>query len=139
MRRRQTRLPARQGKNKHRKTWYLLNAILAFIALVIGILVFESLFKDTNLISPAAWKTQTRVEYLKNELKSANIETHEIKKNNDDSYTLVLKNGGEAIISFNKDIKEQVASLQFMVARLTIEGKSFKTIDLRFSNPLIAF
>jgi len=54
-------------------------------------------------------------------------------------YVVTLKNSGLAELSRDKDISQQTASLQRILNQLTIEGKSFKMIDFRFSEPIISF
>lgn len=48
-----------------------------------------------------------------------------------------LKEDGEAILSINKDLKNQIDSLQAVLKQLTIEGKRVVRIDFRFERPTI--
>lgn len=57
---------------------------------------------------------------------------------NDDSYNIFLTDKSEIIFSNKKDINSQLASLQFILARLTMEGKLYNKLDLRFDKPVIA-
>jgi hypothetical protein len=57
----------------------------------------------------------------------------------DDYYTVNVSSSGKIKLSTNKDINQQIASLQRILRELTIEGKSFKSIDFRFSEPIITF
>lgn len=57
----------------------------------------------------------------------------------DNSYIIVLANDAEALFSSKKDAEVQVSSLQLVINRLTIEGKSFKRLDFRFDKPVIVF
>lgn len=52
-------------------------------------------------------------------------------------YIIKLQEGGEAWISPQKDIDTQISSLQFILSRLTMEGKQFSRLDLRFEKPVI--
>lgn len=57
----------------------------------------------------------------------------------DSSFQLTLKNGEEVLFSRSKPIELQISSLQHILSRLTIEGKSVIRIDLRFDKPVILF
>lgn len=57
----------------------------------------------------------------------------------DSSYLVNIPNNGQVILSGDKDINSQIASLQRILIQLTIEGKTFKNIDFRFSEPTISF
>ncbi len=57
----------------------------------------------------------------------------------DYSYLVDIQNNGQVILSQDKDIVKQIASLQRILIQLTIEGKPFKSIDFRFSEPIIGF
>lgn len=57
----------------------------------------------------------------------------------DDYYVVNVSNSGQIKLSINKDVNQQIASLQRILRELTIEGKSFKSIDFRFLEPIIAF
>jgi hypothetical protein len=57
----------------------------------------------------------------------------------DSSYLVNIPNNGQVILSGDKDINSQIASLQRILIQLTIEGKTFRRIDFRFSEPTISF
>jgi hypothetical protein len=57
----------------------------------------------------------------------------------DYSYLIILQNNEQIRISESKDIVKQITSLQRILNQLTIEGKSFKSIDFRFTEPIISF
>jgi hypothetical protein len=48
-----------------------------------------------------------------------------------------LSNKSEIFLTRDKDINPQLASLQFILSRLTMEGKGFRSLDLRFDKPII--
>lgn len=56
-----------------------------------------------------------------------------------DSYLVDIQNNGQVRLSWNKNIDKQISSLQKILRELTIEGKRFKSMDFRFSEPIIAF
>ena len=45
----------------------------------------------------------------------------------------------QVIVSLQKDLTLQIASLQLTIAHLTIEGKQFKQLDFRFDKPVLTF
>jgi hypothetical protein len=54
-------------------------------------------------------------------------------------YLINIQNNGQVKLSWNKNIHEQTTSLQRILRELTIEGKPFRSIDFRFSEPIISF
>ena len=55
----------------------------------------------------------------------------------DDSYIVTLQEGGKVTFSSQKDIITQIASLQYILSHLTMEGREFASLDLRFDQPII--
>ncbi len=125
-------------KSKFKKTWYFLNVSLAFIALTLLTFLIVGFVSKNSLTSPLG-RSESKIEILKSELKKNNIEFQDIVPDTDNSYKVVLKNTEVAYISNRKDLAVQARSLQLMLSRLTIDGKSFKAIDLRFNSPLVIF
>lgn len=54
-----------------------------------------------------------------------------------DYYVVQLSDNHEVLLSSKKDLFSQVASLQVILPRLTIEGKKFTRLDFRFDKPLL--
>lgn len=75
---------------------------------------------------------------IKSLLEKENFNIDTIQTATDSSILVTTKEGQEFIFSPVKDLSEQVASLQAVITRLTIEGKRIKRVDLRFDNPVIA-
>ena len=88
-------------------------------------------------ISPIG-KLNTDLTTVKNILKKNNIVFSKVILS-DYSYLVDIQNNGQVKLSQNKDINRQIASLQRILIQLTIEGKLFKSIDFRFSEPIIFF
>mgnify|MGYP001792667150 CR=1 FL=1 len=76
------------------------------------------------------------VDIIKKDLKGKNIEFGQVS-NNGNYYKVILKDKSEVIFSKEKDIKGQIASLQFILTKLTMEGKLFVRLDLRYDKPVI--
>lgn len=137
-----------------RKTRQKLNKILSIIILffvTLGALftlyIFFS-FKKRPLVSPVSFAKAVpsqpltivnNTNELKTLLESQNISVKETVSASDSSTLVILDNGGEVLFTQKKKLQEQIASLQLIIARLTIEGRQFKRIDLRFDNPVIVF
>jgi len=83
-------------------------------------------------------KANTDLTSVEKILKKNNISFSKVALSNN-SYLVDIQNNGQVRFSQNKDINKQIASLQRILIQLTIEGKSFKSIDFRFSEPIISF
>jgi hypothetical protein len=57
----------------------------------------------------------------------------------DSVYIITLENGEKVTLSAKKDIITQISSLQFVLSRLTMEGRQFRTLDLQYDKPIIVF
>ncbi len=129
---------------KKKKLIFFLTVILLMLIGGVGIF-FYILFSHRPLfISPLPnnYKISlTRdkddgVELIKDGLKKKNIEFVDVVDNSN-YYEISLKDKSVVIFSKEKDIKGQIASLQFILARLTMEGKLFVSLDLRYDKPVI--
>lgn len=104
----------------------------------------SSLFTKSSFVSPIPvivsklnLVQNPNQEQFERLLKEHNASFFSISVASDSSYIVQLKEGEEVIFSPEKNIEKQVASLQLIQKRLTIEGKSFIRLDLRFTNPII--
>lgn len=78
-------------------------------------------------------------DQLKKELAKKQIAVNKIEKTIDATFIVELKQGGEVTFSSQKDIIAQIASLQFILSHLTMEGREFSKLDLRFEKPVVVF
>ena len=74
---------------------------------------------------------------LKKALLEAHIQFSSISAMSDASYSVMLENGEEILFSTKKSFTGQISSLQLILSRLTIEGKRFALLDVRFDKPVI--
>lgn len=74
---------------------------------------------------------------LKDNLRKAGVEYTDIYTASESAYIVKQKEGQEIYFTSTKDIKIQVATLQLILSRLTIEGKNFTRLDLRYDKPVI--
>jgi hypothetical protein len=87
-------------------------------------------------INSANSESVKHTELLSKKLNEKNIEYDKIIIN-ENSYVIHLSNKSEIFLTRDKDINPQLASLQFILSRLTMEGKGFRSLDLRFDKPII--
>jgi hypothetical protein len=116
--------------------------ILAIITLGISAYLLNNFFVSRNplYISPVG-KIDIDNTSLERILKQNNINYSSVIFSGN-FYLINIKNNGnngQIKLSCDKDIHEQITSLQRILRELTIEGKLFKSIDFRFSEPIIMF
>lgn len=139
--------PARKRKREFKK----------FLGIVLILLIALSLFgaggyylvtvklKKPLYVSPLSTKPlnisekDDTLHALENGLHQKNIAYTDIKTSSNSAYLVTLKDGGVVTFSPQKDILSQISSLQFILARLTMEGREIRTLDLRFSKPVVIF
>ena len=126
----------RRRRNLNKK----LAAYILFLGIVVSIAFFlHGLFVSTKplFVSPIG-KINSDLTYVEKILKKNNILFSKVTLL-DNSYLVDIQNNGQVRFSQDKDVSKQIASLQRMLIQLTIEGKPFKNIDFRFSEPIISF
>lgn len=137
---------SRNNKRHNKKRKKKIFSILALVIIFAGActIIFLKLSQKPIFLSPlphnykinsAPEKDQT-LELLKRKLSAKKIEYTDIALV-DNYYVIKLKDKSVVIISSAKDINAQLSSLQFILARLTMEGKAFSELDLRFDKPVI--
>lgn len=73
---------------------------------------------------------------IKTFLKDHDLVTDTIKRSSDSAIIVTLKDNGDVYLS-DERYREELPSLQRIVSQLTMEGKRFKRLDLRFERPII--
>ena len=69
-------------------------------------------------------------------LRKKQIDFISISRQND-SYVITLQDKSKVTFSSQKDIMSQIASLQYILSHLTMDGREFSSLDLRFDQPVI--
>ena len=112
---------------------------LLLVILGVSAFFFNTFFISSKplFISPIG-KVNNNAEKVKEILKKNNISFSEVTSS-DNLCIINISNNGQVKISLDKDINQQISSLQRILKELTIEGKSFKDIDFRFEEPVISF
>ncbi|MCL6096492.1 MAG: DUF4988 domain-containing protein [Patescibacteria group bacterium] len=118
--------------------------LLAFVGMLVllGAVYLSFLLflpKKALLINPLAKSTNTRYYQIGDLLQKSGIVFSSIERRQDASYVINLKDGGEVILTENKNVQNQISSLQLILSRLTIEGKRFKSLDFRYDKPVVLF
>jgi hypothetical protein len=57
----------------------------------------------------------------------------------DDDYVISLSPKQQVVITRKKSLSTQISSLQIILPRLTMEGRNFTKVDLRFDKPVIEY
>lgn len=65
--------------------------------------------------------------------------TYTAIKHTADGYIISLNPKQQVILSRNKDLSGQISSLQIILPQLTMEGREFRTLDMRYNKPVIMF
>ena len=138
----QKRRSKRKGKKK------LVAYSIGTLLVVFGLLLVVFRSNELHLVSPVPSK-QVIAESIVQNRKDKQKEVESLLEAASISYSTVtssqsaiiinLDSGVNVILSDEKDLSEQVSSLQGILSRLTMEGKKFVTLDLRFSKPIIQF
>ncbi len=132
-------------KIRERKQFLLkIYSLLGLVALSVLIGYFTSLklFYKHGYISPLSSvlsqesQPSENTDAMKSKLLQQKIDVDSVTTENE-NYKITLKSGEEVIFSSNKDLSSQISSLQFIMSRLTMEGRRFKRLDLTFDKPVI--
>ena len=134
-------------KQKKRKTKLLLGFFVVIVVIggLLGFLFHKVGAARSVYISPLAQSNILGVSgeqkisaQLQQQLQEKKIDYVTMRPSSD-SYIVDRSNGSEIVISTKKDLKTQISSLQYILQRLTMEGKQFKRLDLQFDKPIIIF
>lgn len=117
-----------------------LTAYTLLLAILISILLFfnSGFFLKRQLFISPIGKVGTDISAVKKNLKENNISFSDVLVLSD-SYMVIIPNNGFIRLSASKDIAKQTTSLQRILRELTIEGKTFESIDFRFAEPVVSF
>jgi hypothetical protein len=128
-----------------RKLIFISSCLFAIFVIVLGVGFYFLLMKWQKplYISPlstvqAAQNDQAEiiVQQIENGLKKKQIDFTSVQRQNDD-YLITLQDSSKVTFSSQKDIMTQIASLQYILSHLTMEGRQFSSLDLRFDQPVI--
>ena len=117
-------------------SFFLFTFFLSGIAIALSFLFAPhmAVLSPTPVLS--AKDTTTVLPLIETELKKQNVTAKTIEQN-DDLITVTLTTNQVLLLSKKRDIKRDLASLQLIMRQLTMEGKRFTRLDLRFDKPVI--
>lgn len=120
----------------YRKIPTLFLSLLLILTLVLlGSFFLNKFFLNrTFFVSPLARVDSLENTSIEDLLNKNNIQFIKVDRN-----IVYLKDQGEVFLNLDKNLALQISSLQLILSRLTIEGKKFKKLDLRFEKPIIEF
>lgn len=144
--------PIKNRKNELRqKRLYFISIIISCFSVVTSSFLSYWLFlRPHAIISPLAMvfaasqtsSTNQQVDMLGNiqkQLADAKIVYSKINQIDATTYTITINDDETVFIDGSKDINRQIDSLQLITSRLTMEGKHFSRLDVRFDKPVIVF
>jgi len=134
----------RKQKRQLKKVGGIVLAVGALFLVVGGMVVYALFFQKVSYLSPLSTKVSAEVGVrqdnelatLKKNLAEKQIEINAITASGS-GYLVILKNDSSVTFSSQKDINVQISSLQFILSRLTMEGRRFSRLDLSFDKPII--
>jgi hypothetical protein len=137
----------RKARNR-KKLFTKVGIIVALIVISVGsgYFIADKFFVKHGYISPLAkipfidktTQEENDKEFLKTSLAKQHLEVEKIVIEQN-IYKITIKNGPELLLSTKKDLNDQISSLQFILSRLTMEGKRVKSLDIRFDKPVVIF
>lgn len=127
----------KEKKKVTKKKFSVILIIIGLLLIVVPLFYFALLEDKPIYINPLAKDQTSKNMQIEKMLKSKNIEFISVSTANDLSYVIKLNNESEVIIDPNKDLAQQLSSLQLITSQLKIEGKAFKSLDFRYKKPII--
>lgn len=139
---------------KHKKQRSKLTTIVYLcISAIVGIFGYSlyllfTLFSQPIITRPIPTRTtvlgervvytavQTEIEEL---VKEKQISYKTIEKIDNVSYRMQLLTNAEVFFTTDRNLTEQITSLQVILTRTTMEGRHFTRLDLRFDKPVIVW
>ncbi|MEK7060919.1 MAG: hypothetical protein AAB931_00175 [Patescibacteria group bacterium] len=130
---------AKHKRNISKKLPIIIFSLMVLLFFLFFMFLIFTKFFNNSFLSPLAQHKIYKTNSIQDVLQKNNILFEKIEIATDSSYIVSLKDDGQVNISSKKDISSQISSLQLIISRLTIEGKKFKRLDLRFDKPIIEF
>lgn len=132
----------RLKKKSSRRKFFLPLLLIFLILTILGInklgkmdLKFDFNWRADKVVSPQVSLSQETI--LQEMLGQYGLVGKEIKITGDKATAIV--SGTKVFFNLGENLQKQVVSLQFILSRAKIEGKLPKSIDLRFSKPVVSY
>lgn len=135
----------KKDKQKHRiKLWFIVGAILMVILAGVVFSLWMMYTHRDLYVSPLSsleafnipTKSERNVALVEKLLRKEKIAYVSVVVS-DAAIVITLDREAEVVLSQKKDMTEQISSLQYILSRLTMEGKLFSRLDLRFEKPVV--
>lgn len=133
----------RRKRKAPKKVISLILLLVCAAALVFAVYYWFSMHKS-SLLRPVPLglslnlpvREDERISKIRSELESKKIDTEVIRVDPDLGIVVKLEDNGEIYLS-EENYPAELASLQVILKKLTMEGKRFKHLDLRYERPII--
>lgn len=129
----------KQKKEATRKKLTIALILFGLITLNFILIYLAFLQKPKPILSPLSKNQISSNQVFEKKLNESGIDYASFSTEKDLVYVVKLKNGGEVLIDQNKDVEEQLSSLQLVLKQLKIEGKTLRRLDFRYQKPIITF
>ena len=90
-------------------------------------------------VAASGKKAYSAISQVENLCSEYHLLCTNITMDTDTAVSFLVGTNEQVIVSLQKDLPTQIASLQLTIAHLTIEGKQFKQLDFRFDKPVLTF
>ncbi len=139
------RVLKRDKKDLNKKRILFISLLFGVVGILFVVLGIVMLSREPVFISPLpflrslgfASNSDEAKKQIQTFMKAQNISYKDISLSGKTTYIVTLSDNGNAYITTNKDVSEQLSSLQRIHSRLTMEGKKFTRLDLRYDKPVI--
>lgn len=129
----------REKKEAYKKKLFFSSIIVGLLILNFVLIYIAFLDKPGPILNPLSKNQISSTQIIEKKIKESGIMYESFTTGEDLTYILTLSSKSEVIIDSNKDIDEQISSLQLILKQLKIEGKALKRLDFRYQKPIITF
>ncbi len=140
------KIKRKKNLRKNQKFEKVFIIIVVVVSIVLGIgsfFLFQQINSSYKYLSPLANSSSMTDE--SREVKKSQVEELLLKQKikfdsvsaSSSAIIVQFEDDSVAILSTKKEMKKQISSLQFILTRLTMEGRSFTRLDMRFDKPVI--
>lgn len=115
------------------------------LVVAVGVVIYT--YQSSGVISPLQVAVGQKLQTMSSE--RGETELKRLLSKHNILYTHVTSQGSEYVISLNakqqvfltkkKDIESQISSLQVILPRLTMEGREFHRLDMRYDKPVVTY
>lgn len=135
----------RKTHKKRKKLFGVVALVCIVIAFFAGVVYVSRTFFGISLVSPIpldtsfnlpSRNTTAKTTEVERFLKENDIPYQSVRIASDSSILVSLTENGDVYLS-QENYPEELTTLQVIVSKITMEGKRFSRLDLRFERPVI--